>query len=107
MLRPLARSDGDVSESQNVPRPHKNYRNDSESSRGVPNKILLVHGLEHMSVNCDMVFNLFCLYGNISMVKILKDNKILVALEDVKAAKRCVSKLHMLPLDESHKIKVK
>lgn len=75
-----------------------------------PNKILLVHGLEHMrpAVNCDRVFNLFCLYGNVSTVKILKDDKVLVELEDVEAAKRCVSNLHLLPLNEDgHKMKVK
>lgn len=71
------------------------------------NRILIVHGLELVSINCDRVFNLFCLYGNVMTVKILKDFKVLVELEDAEAAKRCVSNLHLLPLDNANRIKVK
>lgn len=72
------------------------------------NKILLVHGLEHVTaINCDKVFNLFCLYGNVAVVKILKDQKVFVEMDDDEGAKRCVKNLHMLPLDEQHKLRVK
>lgn len=81
-------------------------RNRTES-RSPPNRILLVHGLNVVTVNCDRVFNLFCLYGNVTAVKILKDDKVLVEMMDVEAAKRCVSNLHMLPLDDATRIRVK
>ncbi|XP_026804426.1 uncharacterized protein LOC113547999 [Rhopalosiphum maidis] len=72
-----------------------------------PNKVLLVHGLDRVPVNCDRVFNLFCLYGNVTTVKILRDDKVLVEMEDVEAARRCVSNLHMLQLDDDVFMKVK
>lgn len=72
-----------------------------------PNRILLVHGLEIFPINCDSVFNLFCLYGNITSVKVLRNGKVLVEMNDVESAKRCVNNLHHLPLDGCHKMKVK
>ncbi|XP_025199878.1 uncharacterized protein LOC112597859 [Melanaphis sacchari] len=80
---------------------------DLRPSLSEPNKVLLVHGLDRVPVNCDRVFNLFCLYGNVTTVKILKDDKVLVELEDVEAARRCVSNLHMLQLDDEVNMKVK
>ncbi|KAF0765112.1 Uncharacterized protein FWK35_00021822 [Aphis craccivora] len=80
---------------------------DLRPTQSVPNKVLLVHGLDHELVNCDRVFNLFCLYGNVTTVKILKDDKVLVEMEDVEAARRCVSNLHMLQLDDMVNMKVK
>ncbi|XP_050060356.1 uncharacterized protein LOC114119560 isoform X1 [Aphis gossypii] len=80
---------------------------DLRPSPSIPNKVLLVHGLDRELVNCDRVFNLFCLYGNVTTVKILKDDKVLVEMEDVEAARRCVSNLHMLQLDDMVNMKVK
>lgn len=40
-----------------------------------------------------IVFNTFCLYGNVTAVVILKDGQVLVELNDVDAAERCVSAL--------------
>lgn len=66
-----------------------------------------MHGLDRVPVNCDRVFNLFCLYGNVKTVKILRDDKVLVELEDAEAARRCVSNLHMLQVDDEVNMKVK
>lgn len=63
--------------------------------------------MDCVPVNCDRVFNLFCLYGNVATVKILRNDKMLVELENVEAAARCVSNLHLLPLGDAKKIKVK
>jgi hypothetical protein len=60
-----------------------------------------------MNVNCDKVFNLFCIYGNVTAVKILNGNQVLVELQDVEAAKRCVSKLNLIRLDKTTNLKVK
>ncbi|VVC35787.1 RNA recognition motif domain [Cinara cedri] len=79
----------------------------TECTRTRPNRILLVHGLEILAINCDCVFNLFCLYGNVTTVKVLRDGKVLVEMEDVESAKRCVINLHQLPLDDNHRMKVK
>ncbi|XP_060878930.1 uncharacterized protein LOC132951185, partial [Metopolophium dirhodum] len=80
---------------------------ESRPSAPEPSKVLLVHGLDRVPVNCDRVFNLFCLYGNVTTVKILRDDKVLVELEDAEAARRCVSNLHMLQLDDEVNMKVK
>lgn len=80
---------------------------DSRPSPPEPSKVLLVHGLDRVPVNCDRVFNLFCLYGNVMTVKILRDDKVLVEMEDAESARRCVSNLHMLRLDDEVTMKVK
>ncbi|XP_025407621.1 heterogeneous nuclear ribonucleoprotein L-like [Sipha flava] len=82
-------------------------RSSSSRTRGArPGRTLLVHGLEG-DINCDKVFNMFCLYGNVTAVKILKKGQVLVELNDVEAAKRCVTHLHLMPLDQQKKLKVK
>jgi heterogeneous nuclear ribonucleoprotein L len=73
----------------------------------MPNKVLIVYGLERMAVNCDKIFNLFCIYGNVMAVKILKGKQVLVELQDVEAAKRCVANLNLVRLDETTELKVK
>jgi hypothetical protein len=78
----------------------------SQTRRAGSGKTLLVHGLEG-KINCDMVFNIFCLYGNVTAVKILRKGQVLVELNDVEAAKRCVAYLHLLPMDQHKKLKVK
>lgn len=69
--------------------------------------MLLVHGLDRVPVNCDRVFNLFCLYGNVAAVKVLRDDKALVEMDDGPAAERCVSNLHLLPLDDTGEWKLR
>ncbi|XP_025417458.1 heterogeneous nuclear ribonucleoprotein L-like [Sipha flava] len=75
--------------------------------RGMPSRVLIIYGLEKMNVNCDKIFNLFCIYGNVTGVKVLNGKQALVELQDVEAAKRCVSNLNLLRLDETTKLKVK
>lgn len=72
-----------------------------------PGRLLLVHGLGPVPVNCDRAFNLFCLYGNVTTVKVIRDDKVLVEMEDVESAKRCVLNLHHLPLTDGRSMKVK
>jgi RNA recognition motif-containing protein len=78
----------------------------SWKQRAEPGRTLFVHGLG-CEINCDKVFNMFCLYGNVTAVKVMKDKQVLVELNDVEAAERCVSNLHLLPLGQKTKIKVK
>jgi hypothetical protein len=78
----------------------------SRTRHAVPGRTLLVRGLGR-EVNCDNVFNIFCLYGNVTTVKILRNGLVLVELNDVEAAKRCVNHLHLLPLDQKNKLKIK
>ncbi|XP_050430975.1 heterogeneous nuclear ribonucleoprotein L-like [Adelges cooleyi] len=71
------------------------------------NKILVVYGLEHLPINCDMVFNLFCLYGNVMKVKILKNKMVLVEMQSFESASQCKDYLHKLSLGQDRKIEVK
>jgi predicted signal transduction protein with EAL and GGDEF domain len=50
---------------------------------------------------------MFCPYGNVWAVKMLRNGGVLIELNDVKAAERCVAHLHLLPLDKKNKLKVK
>ncbi|KAL1764767.1 heteroproteinous nuclear ribonucleoprotein L isoform X3, partial [Sigmodon hispidus] len=34
--------------------------------------VLMVYGLDQSKMNCDRVFNVFCLYGNVEKVKFMK-----------------------------------
>ena len=86
--------------------PHRHRPKSSWRRSAEPGRTLLVHGLGN-EIDCDKVFNLFCLYGNVKAVKILKDRQVLVELNDVEAAERCVANLHLLPLGQGKKLKVK
>uniref|UniRef100_A0A2K5DFZ7 RRM domain-containing protein n=1 Tax=Aotus nancymaae TaxID=37293 RepID=A0A2K5DFZ7_AOTNA len=37
--------------------------------------VLLVYGLDQSKMNCDRVFNVFCLYGNVEKVKFMKSKR--------------------------------
>ncbi|XP_050527857.1 heterogeneous nuclear ribonucleoprotein L-like [Daktulosphaira vitifoliae] len=71
------------------------------------NKILVVYGFEHLTINCDMIFNLFCLYGNVMKVKILKNKMVLVEMNTLEEANRCIDNLHKTPIGHTKKIEVK
>ncbi|XP_025411989.1 heterogeneous nuclear ribonucleoprotein L-like isoform X2 [Sipha flava] len=100
----IARQPESVSGDSSVSHCHR--PNSSWRRRAVPGRTLLVHGLGN-EINCDMVFNMFCLYGNVTAVKILSHRQVLVELNNVEAAERCVSNLHLLPLNQKNKLKVK
>lgn len=71
----------------------------------VPNKVLIEYGLEKMAVNSNKVFNLFCIYGKVTSVKVLNGKQVLVELQDVESAMRCPSNLNLLRLDKTTRLK--
>jgi hypothetical protein len=75
--------------------------------RTVPNKLLIVDGLEQMRTEYDSVFNLFFLYGDVTSIMILKGKQALIKLKDAEAAKRCISRLNLLWLDKTIKLDIK
>lgn len=107
--RPIAGQSESGSGDSRPPPPHRPVpsRYAAGSRKEVPNKLLIVHGMERMAVNCDKVFNLFCVYGNVTAVKVLKGKQVLVELQDAEDAKRCVSMLNSLRLDETNELNVK
>lgn len=61
--------------------------------------VMMVYGLNHEKVNCDRLFNLFCLYGNVVRVKFLrsKEGCAMVQMGELSAVDRCVTTLNSLP----------
>jgi hypothetical protein len=73
----------------------------------VPDRALEVYGLEDMPVNCDKIFKLFRMYGNVWTVKVSKDGgRVLVEMGDVEAAQRCVQNLHSLAFEDEFEMNV-
>ncbi|XP_061183931.1 heterogeneous nuclear ribonucleoprotein L-like [Saccostrea echinata] len=62
--------------------------------------VLMVYGLNPDMINCDKLFNLFCLYGNIVRVKFLKskEGSAMVQLGDSLAVERCMQNLNYITL---------
>jgi heterogeneous nuclear ribonucleoprotein L len=58
--------------------------------------VLMVYGLNHEKINCDKLFNLFCLYGNIVRIKFLKSKEgcAMVQLGDATAVDRAIHNLN-------------
>jgi len=58
--------------------------------------VLMVYGLNHEKINCDKLFNLFCLYGNIVRVKFLKSKEgcAMIQLGDAAAVDRAIHNLN-------------
>ncbi|CAI2344128.1 unnamed protein product [Caenorhabditis sp. 36 PRJEB53466] len=60
--------------------PPPRYRDDYEDRGGRmappvgggPNCVLMVYGLEHGKINCDMLFNILCQYGNVLRVSFMR-----------------------------------
>ncbi|KAL3873206.1 hypothetical protein ACJMK2_036349 [Sinanodonta woodiana] len=68
-------------------------------SHGAPPQqgcVLMVYGLNMEKVNCDKLFNLFCLYGNVIRIKFLKskDGSAMVQLGDGGAVDRAMQNLN-------------
>lgn len=61
---------------------------------------MMVYGLNPDRINCDRLFNLFCLYGNVVKVKFLrtKEGCAMVQMGDAMAVERCVSSLNKITL---------
>ncbi|KAM4042345.1 heterogeneous nuclear ribonucleoprotein L-like isoform 2-T2 [Anomaloglossus baeobatrachus] len=59
--------------------------------------VAMVGGLHQDKMNCDRVFNLFCLYGNVSKIKFMKSipGQAFVEMTDEFAVKRVVGFLNM------------
>uniref|UniRef100_S4RY32 Heterogeneous nuclear ribonucleoprotein L like n=1 Tax=Petromyzon marinus TaxID=7757 RepID=S4RY32_PETMA len=61
------------------------------------NKVLMVYGFDAERINCDRVFNILCLFGNVEKVKFLKSKPgaAMVEMGDPYAVDRAVSHLNM------------
>ncbi|KAK7580321.1 hypothetical protein V9T40_000950 [Parthenolecanium corni] len=58
--------------------------------------VLMVYDLDPMKTNCDRLFNLFCLYGNVVRIKFLKTKEgcAMVQMSDPYAVDRCMANLN-------------
>lgn len=58
--------------------------------------VLMVYDLDPMTTNCDRLFNLFCLYGNVVRIKFLKTKEgcAMVQMSDQYAVDRCMANLN-------------
>jgi heterogeneous nuclear ribonucleoprotein L len=58
--------------------------------------VCMVYGLNHEKVNCDRLFNLFCLYGNVIRVKFLKSKEgcAMVQMGDAASVERALHNLN-------------
>jgi len=58
--------------------------------------VCLVYNLDKDKMNCDRLFNLFCLYGNVDRVKFLrsKEGTAMVQMSDVHSADRALANLN-------------
>ncbi|XP_018331840.1 heterogeneous nuclear ribonucleoprotein L [Agrilus planipennis] len=61
-----------------------------------PGAVLMVYGLDPLRTNCDKLFNLMCLYGNVARIKFLKSKEgtAMVQMGDGVAVERCVQNLN-------------
>ncbi|CAH0754912.1 unnamed protein product [Bemisia tabaci] len=62
--------------------------------------VVMVYGLNQKKVNCDKLFNLFCLYGNVGKIKFLKSKEgcAMIQMSDAVAVERCIRNLHNVNL---------
>ncbi|KYQ91382.1 hypothetical protein DLAC_08338 [Tieghemostelium lacteum] len=62
--------------------------------------VLLVHGLDEDVMNCDRIFNLFSIYGNVLKIKILSTKKgaAMVQMEDSQQAETAIRYYHQLSM---------
>ncbi|NWH83008.1 HNRPL protein, partial [Piaya cayana] len=58
--------------------------------------VLMVYGLDQAKMNCDRVFNIFCLYGNVEKVKFMKSKPgaAMVEMADGYAVDRAITHLN-------------
>ncbi|KAL7304860.1 hypothetical protein TKK_0002666 [Trichogramma kaykai] len=64
--------------------------------------VMMVYGLQPDKVNTDKLFNLFCLYGNVSKVKFLKTKEgcAMIQMGDSIAVERCLQNLNNVMIGE-------
>ncbi|XP_025425820.1 heterogeneous nuclear ribonucleoprotein L-like [Sipha flava] len=78
--------------------PNNNY---GESYPATPGRcVLMVYGLDPEKANCNRLFNLFCLYGNVVKVKFLKSKEgcAMVQMDNEMSVDRCMDNLNKLTL---------
>ncbi|XP_009468568.1 PREDICTED: heterogeneous nuclear ribonucleoprotein L [Nipponia nippon] len=66
------------------------------AKRRKKNPVLMVYGLDQSKMNCDRVFNIFCLYGNVEKVKFMKSKPgaAMVEMADGYAVDRAITHLN-------------
>ncbi|KFR02716.1 Heterogeneous nuclear ribonucleoprotein L, partial [Nipponia nippon] len=66
------------------------------SVSGCAGPVLMVYGLDQSKMNCDRVFNIFCLYGNVEKVKFMKSKPgaAMVEMADGYAVDRAITHLN-------------
>lgn len=78
--------------------PNSNY---GENYPAAPGRcVLMVYGLDSDKANCNRLFNLFCLYGNVVKVKFLKSKEgcAMVQMDNEMSVDRCMDNLNKLTL---------
>ncbi|XP_031782393.1 heterogeneous nuclear ribonucleoprotein L isoform X2 [Nasonia vitripennis] len=75
------------------------------SSQG---SVMMVYGLQSDKVNTDKLFNLFCLYGNVSKVKFLKTKEgcAMIQMGDGIAVERCLQNLNNVTIGQDGKLQL-
>ncbi|XP_023247000.1 heterogeneous nuclear ribonucleoprotein L [Copidosoma floridanum] len=75
------------------------------SSQG---SVMMVYGLQPDKLNCDKLFNLFCLYGNVSKVKFLKTKEgcAMIQMGDSIAVERCLQNLNNVTIGNEAKLQL-
>ncbi|CDW55109.1 RRM 5 and RRM 1 and RRM 6 domain containing prote in [Trichuris trichiura] len=58
--------------------------------------VIMIYGLDPTLANCDRLFNLLCLYGNVMKIKFLitRSDTVMVEMSDQKSAQRVIDYLH-------------
>ncbi|KAK3082700.1 hypothetical protein FSP39_003104 [Pinctada imbricata] len=64
----------------------------------IQGSVLMVYGLDMERINCDKLFNLFCLYGNVVRIKFLKskEGSAMIQMGDSLALERCMQNLNYI-----------
>ncbi|ESO83568.1 hypothetical protein LOTGIDRAFT_222631 [Lottia gigantea] len=82
------------------PPPPRNFQQYDQGPQGPPSNynggsVVMVYGLSN-KMNCDKVFNLFCLYGNVIRVKFLKskEGSAMVQMGEPVSVERVMANLH-------------
>jgi heterogeneous nuclear ribonucleoprotein L len=69
---------------------------------------MMVYGLQPDKVNADKLFNLFCLYGNVTKVKFLKTKEgcAMIQMGDSIAVERCLQNLNNVTIGQDAKLQL-
>lgn len=89
-----------------VPQQHQHHRHPrSNMTQGAlfsshHGPVMMLYGLRPDKFNCDRIFNLLCMYGNISKVKFLKSKEgcAMVQMGDGASVERCIDSLNDVAL---------